>query len=699
MSRKITTFFVPNKKTKLNDNDNVVGENSPSTSANAEIADKNGGEGDSTEKRQVYEQHSTSNISCSRPTDSNCAESTIICESEAKPNCWSRQQCIDFKAKNEWLIVGAELGCDSCRSVSNLGAEKTQGLKLSQQWVLGIVSSYGKDKADHQKSLRKKIVEHRDSAAHKKAERILGLAKKKFMQDGVAKMCSEQQATTERIFRTAYKQAKLNRPFYEFESEIDLQICNGVDMGRILHSNVACSNIVHHISEEMQNDLIRNILESNAVFSLILDESTSLSNKACLIVYIRTQLKGMEKPKNMFLFLTELTDLTASGILRALLSELNRLGLNMEYIKSHLVSVTCDGAAVMLGKKNGFAKQLMEHFPNLIIWHCLNHRLELGVHDSVKEVSSGVNHFKIFMDKLRNVYSSSPKNSRQLADVAKSLNEEILKIGRVLDTRWVASSLLAVKAVWNNYSSLYNHFQQAAVDPERDAKERSTYLGLSNILSSTSFVHNLSIMYDALEELSDLSLQLQKSSLNLIQAHSDIRLMIKVFESRVENNGKRNIEAEVSIENLMFKDVPLTDRPKIPKIPTKQFYRSLANNMTNRLFGSENAGEKFEELLKDIKVVFPRYWPSQIDLTYGEDSIARLCETFKLNDLRDVIHDFRIFKEKIAPLLIGEKPEIHEEPPKLKQLISSINTVAVSSAECERGKLKLQFILLGNCSG
>jgi len=206
-------------------------------------------------------------------------------------------------------------------------------------------------------------------------------------------------------------------------------------------------------------------------------------------------------------------------------------------------------------------------------------------------------------------------------------------------------------------------------------------------------------MYDALEELSDLSLQLQKSSLNLIQAHSDIRLMIKVFESRVENNGKRNIEAEVSIENLMFKDVPLTDRPKIPKIPTKQFYRSLANNMTNRLFGSENAGEKFEELLKDIKVVFPRYWPSQIDLTYGEDSIARLCETFKLNDLRDVIHDFRIFKEKIVPLLIGEKTEIHEEPPKLKQLISSINTVAVSSAECERGKLKLQFILLGNCSG
>lgn len=76
----------------------------------------------------------------------------------------------------------------------------------------------------------------------------------------------------------------------------------------------------------------------------------------------------------------------------------------------------------------------MEYFPNFIICHCLNHHPELRVHDSVKEVS-GVNHFKIFMDKIRNIYSNSPKNSRQLAEVAKSLEEEMVKIGHVLDTR------------------------------------------------------------------------------------------------------------------------------------------------------------------------------------------------------------------------------------------------------------------------
>ncbi|KAF0749863.1 E3 SUMO-protein ligase KIAA1586-like [Aphis craccivora] len=37
-------------------------------------------------------------------------------------------------------------------------------------------------------------------------------------------------------------------------------------------------------------------------------------------------------------------------------------------------------------------------FPNLIIWHCSNHHLDLAVNDVVNEVD-GINHFKIFMDK------------------------------------------------------------------------------------------------------------------------------------------------------------------------------------------------------------------------------------------------------------------------------------------------------------
>ena len=59
----------------------------------------------------------------------------------------------------------------------------------------------------------------------------------------------------------------------------------------------------------------------------------------------------------------------------------------------------------MLGKKSGVAKKLMKKYPNIIVWHCLNHRLELLVGDAVSEIVE-VNYFRDFMDKMYALYSS-----------------------------------------------------------------------------------------------------------------------------------------------------------------------------------------------------------------------------------------------------------------------------------------------------
>lgn len=176
-------------------------------------------------------------------------------------------------------------------------------------------------------------------------------------------------------------------------------------------------------------------------------------------------------------------------------------------------------------------------FPNLIIWHCSNHRLELAVNDVVNEVD-GINHFKIFIDKLYSLYHQSPKNQNELKQVASSLEKQIFEIGRILSVRWVASSKRTINAVLNNLA-LYEDFKSASIDVTRDSKERSKYNGLKLMISSVEFVSNLNAMADALDELGDLSEYLQRRNITLVDADKAIRTTIRVFDSMVSEPGHK----------------------------------------------------------------------------------------------------------------------------------------------------------------
>lgn len=67
---------------------------------------------------------------------------------------------------------------------------------------------------------------------------------------------------------------------------------------------------------------------------------------------------------------------------------------------------------------------------------------------------------------------------------AASLEQNLIKIGKMFTLRWVASSEKTLKAVWNNFETLNKHFSNSAIDNLRTSKERSKYLGLLKILPS-----------------------------------------------------------------------------------------------------------------------------------------------------------------------------------------------------------------------
>jgi hypothetical protein len=186
--------------------------------------------------------------------------------------------------------------------------------------------------------------------------------------------------------------SKKNQSFNHFEDEINLQELNGVDMGRILRSTNDSINIVNHIGDGMRNMWLKKIVDSKSKISLISDESTTLSKKSTLIMFARAFLQefNLTEPINLFTDLKELNDVTANGIFTDLFSHLESLGMIEEFLTENLVSLTCDG---------GVSKLFKDKFPCIIVWHCANHRLELSVHDTIKDVA-GTNRFRIFLDKL-----------------------------------------------------------------------------------------------------------------------------------------------------------------------------------------------------------------------------------------------------------------------------------------------------------
>ncbi|CAL9699762.1 unnamed protein product [Knipowitschia caucasica] len=204
--------------------------------------------------------------------------------SDRSGGCATVWTAAQFKVKQSyypWLLMDSSgLGCTICKAVGTLGPEKTGGMKLAKEWVSSTVASSSSDIKKQQRALRKKVFEHARTKAHLAAASILEKAKEDTLGQSIINSLSEQMTKTARVFRTAYKEAKRNRPAYGFEHEIDCQELNGLDMGRILHSNVACANIQKHISDEMKKKLFEKIVQCAPKLSLMLDESTSLSRRA-----------------------------------------------------------------------------------------------------------------------------------------------------------------------------------------------------------------------------------------------------------------------------------------------------------------------------------------------------------------------------------------------------------------------------------
>lgn len=326
-----------------------------------------------------------------------------------------------------------------------------------------------------------------------------------------------------------------------------------------------------------------------------------------------------------------------------------------------------DGASVMVGKKSGVATLIKTICPNIILWHCLNHRVELAVADAIKDVR-GLNHFQSFIEKLYNTYSMSPKNVRALQECSSALGKQVLKIGKIFGVRWIASSFLTVKAVWCNFEALYAHFQ-------KDATSQNAFKGLSRRLCSPEFLQDLALMYDVLFELKELSELLQDRTTSLDKADKIIHRYLQRIQTMKEKPGTKTLEFEIESKCGIYRGVQLVPNKQHVPINRQQFLSSVFDNISARTNSSE------QELMNQVRILNSDNWPTEIQSGYGQDEIRNLAKRLHL-----------------APSLTADAFSDYVDnigrrvPQNLEKLLRRLRVVPSSTAECERGFSAMNLI-------
>lgn len=587
---------------------------------------------------------------------------------------------VDWKNKlldYPWLSSNSEgrLLCTTCQKVGVLKVDSSKGKYIRTEWSTTGVTASGVTQEKRKTSLRRKIFDHKRSNSHVAAVQVLLSAKADKLPEQFLAQQKESFDATAKLMRTAYCVAKNNRPYVSYMESWELQEANGLDMGACQHSRFAATAMIDTISVEMKSKLCSAILGRTQKVSIMLDESTTVSKKSTMVVYLRT-VWPLDDEVTCFAFpleLVELSSMTADSLIQCLLKLLRDHGFTNDYLSSHLLGACSDGASVMLGKNSGVLTQLKALFPSIILWHCMCHRIELAVGDAVKSVS-GVNHVKFFLDKLYSIFSQSPKAARELQECASSVHSELLKIGRVLGVRWVASSYRSLIAVWKSYAALYKHSTNS--ESSKSAKHKATYVGIANTLNSPQFVHNLAVMLDALEPISDLSKQLQDENCSLGVAYKYTKRAIRTLELQKKGEIGDYFEKYESCDGV-FKGVELAGGSRTPYLNKSAFLQALVDNLSQRLYANVGFQDDadFSKILEEMDVMDPQKWPTGVQSPWlaGETLLNSLCTRFGLHyhDFRDGFRDF------------VDEPQC--VPQSVKQLQSVIHTLPVSSADCERG--------------
>ena len=534
------------------------------------------------------------------------------------------------------------------------------------------------------------------------------------------------QEQLQKLFRTAYYVAKNNLSFLKYESICELQQLNGVHLGKNYATNKACTRFVNSIATDIKDSLRENVDKSRFI-SILSDGSADKGIIEEEGVFVRYVKNG--EPLTNLISIEEPYTVDAPGIFDSIVTAIKSLKLSsdrdttdeefLSAIYKKCISINFDGASVMSGYKSGVQKRFKDKIPGLVYTHCVAHRTELAILDSIKSDDEYLEKFDDNLNKIFKFYYVSPVRRKELKKIGDMFGSEFRQLGLLKKIRWIASRARALNIIETNYEVLIFDLESKSYGTSETAKKALGYL---QFIKEPKFLFYLNFLQDLVNVIKFVSFKFQEDQLlscEVPRVISDVKqqldsLLVTTLKSleRLMSNLKPD-PINTHEEILMYKSVTLNkpDGRRADKIPHnaeayESFYRDNAFEtiVTGTQKYLENRFEDFDKTpLKQIHVIFDfKQWPKSFsgsNRNWGLDDVKALASYYVDNAFiskeeaalaprqwlvfRNKVSRFRT--DEVITVYIDMMREKDEDISAMLVLLEIMMTLSSSTAACERG--------------
>jgi hypothetical protein len=458
----------------------------------------------------------------------------------------------------------------------------------------------------------------------------------------LTKSKNEETERIEKLIDIAYFINKEELPLTKFSSIVNLEKKHGVKLGTSYGTRKACTELTEIIGYYFKDNL-KEVLNRAKYFSIFLDGATDKSVTEKEVFFIKYFAET--EVVTSFLALKDVEDGTAKGLKDVFDKTLKDMGLDF---KNNLVGLATDGARVNLGHKKGLATLIKTECPWLVIIHCFSHRLELAIKDFL--TTSYFDKVLQIMNELFKFYDKSPKRFRGLKDLAKIMGKHASKPSRVIGTRWISHIEKAVEQLQSSYEIIITQLENISVDPSYKT-EKSKVEALLKNLKKKLFVLHLIMLNKFLKPLSQLSLTLQKETIDFPLMIASVQLFYGALE-----NLKTSVPNEINEilsqeqENCTYKNILLSNQHTKNidyKMKCIEYLTKIHECVYERFLDIDK-----NQLFSSLKILDFALWPSTInDLeNFGNDDINFFITYFKdlldrhIEDRNQIYQEWQVVK-------------------------------------------------------